>query len=280
MIIEHAKSIGEILDLSRSIAKTWAPLPGEPAEIWFRGQPRSDYALVPGIYRIANEVFNYNEGSMFERFKAKAAPFVDHRIRSDWDWYFLAQHHGLPTRLLDWTASLPASVYFAISKIFETGDRRQYDQARECAIAESIFDDESPCVWLLEAASLNYFSCGSEDDRSVFSVGGPFTSKYLPGVIDNYSTEAQFPLSILPPQNNTRIAAQQGTFTIHGTSKVGIEQVDSDLTAIKLAKIVLDRANLAFIWRDLELMGVDRVSIFPELSSVSYHVCWYSQHVK
>lgn len=96
---------------------------GLPETDFFRGQSSSEYKLIPSIGRLFKEgqerVLIQYERDIFEDFKRKYSLFTDARPKNDKEFLFLAQHYGLPTRLLDWTFNPLIALFFACCSNFE-----------------------------------------------------------------------------------------------------------------------------------------------------------------
>jgi len=114
---------------------------------FFRGHSSVDYKLIPYIgrfFKVGHEKALLDfERYLFDDFKRKYSMFTDVRPKNDKEFLFLAQHYGLPTRLLDWTFNPLIALYFACESnpgidgvVFRAFpfSRNVYDDARTDAL--------------------------------------------------------------------------------------------------------------------------------------------------
>jgi len=193
------------------------------------------------------ENYNDSEATLLARFKQSAAMLAERIPTTSFDWTFLMQHYGVPTRLLDWTESPLIALYFAVEK---------WDEHPDCEAA----------VWCLKPTELNKFARLIDKNEP----------RYIPSFDDdelkNYSLESLrgarvelFPAATIATRNNARIQAQVGVFTIHHNHPIPIDEIGDGSHVIKYA---IPKESREAILKELRLLGLTRLSLFPELASV------------
>jgi hypothetical protein len=111
----------------------------------YRGENRSTYKLRPKLGRNeydSDEDWLGAEDGAFREFKRRSHPFLQSRPASEMEWLALAQHHGLATRLLDWTENPLVAAFFALRNWEESGHRVIY--ALNTDDFDFIDEEESP----------------------------------------------------------------------------------------------------------------------------------------
>jgi hypothetical protein len=117
----HDVEIGSVGDLELALRRV-----GDRHGL-FRGEDKTRYALRPRAGRFEPAAIAIETGRiLLEEFKARAKSLLSVVPADDWEWLALAHHHGLATRLLEWTANPMVAAFWAVQEPYLGGDRVVY----------------------------------------------------------------------------------------------------------------------------------------------------------
>ncbi len=237
------REINSVNDLLTSLRE----LSAQREVVWFRGHANKDWQLTPSLARNVNHL--PKERELIKRFIQLAVPHLtEDTPRNDWEWIFLMQHHRVPTRLLDWTESPLAALWFAVNSSTAA------DNTRDGAF------------WCLAPLSLNRQA----------GFRAPFDNE-LPGfgkdnVLDGWLPDRQTtglalnPVAATGPRTSRRMAAQLGNFTISDRGSSAIELVG---TRDHVWRFIIPASSKASIAEELKLLRFTELTLFPDLDRVA-----------
>lgn len=162
----------ELSSLEAFLAIGVAPI--ESAVI-YRGVSDTNYDLIPSVGRWEGPEDSrmHFERQVFEDFKSRAIGYLSVQPRNQWEWLFLAQHHGLPTRLLDWSSSPLVALHFAL-RDEKTTDIALYALNVSCTVVShdirSFLGDDPLAVKRPAQINPSYVSDRVERQRSIFTI--------------------------------------------------------------------------------------------------------------
>lgn len=221
--------VSSLSELQDGVRYGYAPL--------FRGVSEATFPLLPRVGR--NPKHAAEERELLNLFRRLAEPFLQKSPLNDWEWLSIAQHHGLPTRLMDWTKNPFVAAFFAVRQPETQGDS---------------------AIWILEPANSRITSAAGRDS------GLPLTDIWA---VNEKTVASPFEVKevgvYLPRHVSPRIQAQGGLFTVHPNPT-------EPLQSPSLAKAVIPKHRRAHIRKDLRDLDFHDAKLFPDLDGQAAYV--------
>jgi hypothetical protein len=233
----------------------------------FRGMADKDFKLETTLMRLRHspDILKDIERRLLSSFRKYAYKFFDVNY-SDWHWISVAQHHGLPTRLLDWSFSPFVAMHFATEDLAKM-DKDGIVWCVNFKETQSFLPQDLQQI--LERDWANFFSI--ETLAEMFPKFEQFDEP------DKY---ADFILFFEPPSMDERIVNQVALFSF--TSRAGLQLDEwlgiNSMTYPSLCKKVIIPANLKWEIRDkLDQANITERVLFPGLDGLSKWLKrWYT----
>jgi hypothetical protein len=223
----------------------------EGHKLLFRGLSKDSYELKSSIGRNDHKYAGKSdiclidkERQLLQRFRRRAYPFVGRALKAG-EAIFIARHHGLPTRLLDWTGNALCALYFACEANPE----------------------DNALIWALARWE------GEDSDFDAFDFANRETEHEL--FCDPFASARKVIKIIYPFFNSPRLVAQEGVFTVQSVpsrtidSYVGEPFDAKELDIKRLIRWRIPRDRKQPMLQELSGLGISRRTFFPDLDGVA-----------
>jgi len=285
-----ARSVDEVIKIVCEARKEWDLDADE--EIWFRGEDIRHHAstLQPKLYRhlpeevrIVSDALLRKENDFHNEFQRCGAQLYDHEDVDDWDWYFLMQHHGAPTRLMDWSDGALMAVHFA-TKGHLNQTKGSYVYLLDPYSLNGILGD------LPATAKFKEGWKAYREDRKKRGRRWPryWDHVYLPGMHGlgssgkSHPTKGQAPKITRPelplepmvlefPQMTRRVAAQRSRFMVYGKDRHWLTRWAEGKDS-RIWRISIPKNSVAQIKSQLRDAGITESVIFPDLDGLGREI--------
>jgi hypothetical protein len=268
--------LGQYLSEVRAIRKRWKVPKND--ELWFRAEDSShrETHLQPGLYRPKENGTRLPstprllelENHLYEEFSRMGTQLSDARPQSDdweWDSYFLMQHHGVPTRLLDWSDGALIALHFAVG-----------NKATSAKSGAKIFVLDP--YWLLKKIAKHPDRADAKSRWKQYWVKNPhdvYESDWDRLYLPSDEEDDEDPLLATPvipilwdsPHVTRRVAAQRSRFMIFGTDPKWLSQLRKSPDA-RIEMISIPPASVPSIKQELRDAGVTESVVFPDLDGL------------
>lgn len=261
-----------------------------PFGLWFRGQCRATYQLIPSVFRSPklgsdcgqDEEVWYDEGMMIQHFRQRN-PSYEEGYKNPFDLLCLLQHYNFPTRLLDWTESVLIALYFAVEKdddqdgkIFALNARRLNSQTRlhdktEGYICGSQSIDTTVRSFMASSRRLKDLRFAFQGNHTLDAIrkinareqsnyektGIFYFDLWLDGKLESEGARRDelvklltSPVAVFPNRLNPRMTSQLSMVLLFGGKKGVHDPVNSQVKAERLPLFVEDAHALEQLNRD------------------------------
>ncbi|MBQ1369090.1 MAG: FRG domain-containing protein [Firmicutes bacterium] len=228
----------------------------------YRGMPNTEFKMVTTLKRCCKDLQKSLEPAILNNF-AKYAVIEDPTIATSiWRQMILGQHHGLPTRLLDWTHSALVALHFAVAE-----DNLDAMEDHDCMVWRIDMNE------IHSLLPLPYQAVIRKNVSSVFSVD---MLTEVTNSLEQYDNDMgnNSMVVIEPPSIGSRIVNQYSFFSIIPTGMDDVEAFLNENTE-NTVMYVLDR-HLRWRVRDmLDQLNMSERIVYPGLDGLSR---WIARH--